>query len=150
MKLQKNLKNLQVSDGGVAEGISGYEVREQVGVRPGVDDLVRVDASKRVSHRVSDVVHATLEAGQPHVCEALKDVGDIRQHHSSYLPVLSGRHVRTPFFPVPADHTRQKPRLSTRCYAVWEFQPHHESPVCKMNQKLNHTQTNKHPLKQPF
>lgn len=92
-----------------------------------------IEAGQRVAHGVADIVHAALEAAEADAREPVKDRRNVRQPHSPDLPVLARGHVRAAVLSVGLDDSRQIPDLLAGRHAVGKLQPHHESPVYKVN-----------------
>ncbi|KAG6551230.1 hypothetical protein Mapa_007156 [Marchantia paleacea] len=119
----------QIGDGQVALAPVDDVIVQSHDRRPGIDDLVRVDACDGVADRVADVVHAALNAGQAHSREPVHDGGDVLQHQASNLPVLPGGDIGAALGAILVDDAGEEARLLAGGDAVGQLEAHHESAV---------------------
>lgn len=72
--------DLQVSYGRIAQRIGGDVLRQQICVRPCIDNLMGINPCQRIPNGVPDIVHPTLQASQANFGKTLQDFWHIRQH----------------------------------------------------------------------
>ena len=77
----------------IAFAVVGEEVLEFRCVRPGVNNLIGIDACNRIAGDIPRVVESGLNRAQTCFLQTLEDLRQVPQKHSTKLQVLAGGDV---------------------------------------------------------
>ena len=120
----------QVGIFGIPFFVVGEEVVELLGIRPGVDDFLGIDACQRVAGDVARVVEARLNRAQSGFFEAFEDLWKIIEQHAAQLQVLAGGDVAAAVFAVALNNGTHNAQLLGAENAVGDAQAQHELAGC--------------------